>query len=264
MVSVETGSNKIDFEAAKDLAGEIGRSNDTPKLKSALKKSVRGFEDPRAKSTSPAKVLPLKKDYKRQEIDVRRNSIKDSSSSDGKDRIKPGWATPKYPKPKEYLVGSRGRSANVDSKDNSFATNNRELEWARNSDFGYPKNKTLKERKQSVQVVTPKKIETSGLKSKKSLKEIVTKNLLRNKPATSRKDTNEEKKILSLMAAFASKRGKEDKPKKLNLSRLSKDSSFKDSKTPKSTKSKKDKSASKKGKQKIGMPESSKSKTKKS
>jgi hypothetical protein len=264
LVSAETGSNKIELEAAKDFAGDMGRSDDTPKLKSALKKSARAMDDFRPRSTPPALKLPSRRDSRREEMAVKRNSIKDSSSSDRRDRVKPEWATPKYITSKASAAGSRGRSANFDSKDNSFATKDKELDFSKNLDFGYPKNKVLREQRQAVQIATPKKNNTSILRSKKSLKEVEPRNLTHSKPVSTAKDTSKEKRILGLMAAIGSKRAKDEKPKKLNLSRVSKDSSFKDSKTPMSAKSKKDKSVPRKGTAKMVIPDSSKVKTKQS
>lgn len=269
--SAETGSNRITFDAQRykhELNADrvIQSSSDSPKLKSALKK-------PAKSKSSLHEEPPLfafgKLDSKREEMGKRKNSIKDSSSSREKLKLRKSWMSPKQMNSSRSEKNSRANSGRVNSgrlgsKNNSFLTKDGALELSKNIDFHYPKVKALRDKqtlRQLLQIATPKKLQ-SKIKQKHSLMEIETRNSVASKPTSRRKSSKKEKQILGLMAGIVSKKNKEGNPKKLNLSKLSKESSQRESKTPLSSKSKRDKSVSKRGTSRLLIPDTTKHKGK--
>lgn len=266
-VSVETGSNRITFDNHNYpdqilKVGDIVQSEDSPKLKSALKKSSKRQLSDRVEKP----FLPLQRqDSKKEEMRRKSQSIKDSSSSRERVKSKKSWISQNNLNSSRSAKHSRENSGKLGSKNNSFFTKDGLNELAKYVALQLPKVKTVKDKQTLRQLLTqgstPKKIA-----SKKSLKEQDTKHSVISKPTSRRKSSKKEKQILGLMAGIISKKEK-DKPKKLNLSKISKEASFKEAKTPKSTKSKRDKSVTrrdksvpKKGTNKLLIPDTVKNK----
>lgn len=259
--SVETGSNRITFDGhgyKSELQADraVQSSSDSPKLKSALKKQAKS----KSSKTEDHPIFGLGRlDSKREEMG-KRSSIKDSSSSRDKVNLKKSWMSPKNINSSRSDKNSRAASGKLASKHNSFLTKDGPGDWQKNIDFQYPKVKALRDKqtlRQLLQIATPKKLQAK-VKQKNSAKEIDTKQSVTSKPTSRRKSSKKEKQVLGLMAGIVSKKDKETKPKKLNLSRLSKESSQRESKTPLSSKSKREKSVSKRGTSRLLLAESTK------
>lgn len=199
----------------------------------------------------------------------RKSSIKDSSSSRDKVKLKKSWMSPKNLTSSRSEKNSKSNTGRLNSgklkSKNSSLLGKEDADWSKNIDIKFPNvKKVLKDKqtlRQLLQNATPKKIQLKS-KQKSSTKEIDTKNSVLSKPTSRRKSSKKEKQILGLMAGLVSKKEKEPKHTKLNLSKISKDSSQRESKTPLSTKSKREKSASKRGTSRLLLPESSKQKGK--